>query len=346
MKGINMKNRALIALTIGVAFTENSLAIRERNCNLLKGLTSRADIEARDKTKSISELQEEKRILRITIEQQQSTIDQQREQIGKLNADLVGNQAKIDQLQAEIVELRNQLNVNTRHAWDLGLTIPEYNKYIEFRDRVIDLLTRAQTGHDYRLLKAISGKGLHKDLQYAQQEYTIAGIASNNIKRYSSGSITLKDWQEASRLVNQCIGLLKGICVSVSKTDMPKIMYEIECLIRTVRQLLPIRKATIRGKGKSYGHLDEEPRVLVGRSIDKALETFQIFRQMTMAETDSPIPEDPYEIAVGDEVFAARFDEVSGKIISEGSQKLLSIRDPEDERFKPETLLAPGLLGQ
>jgi hypothetical protein len=275
-------------------------------------------------------------------------IDRQNEQVGRLRkaADMLSgsNQQIIAQLQAENTELRNQLDVNTRHAVDLGLTVAEYNNYIEFRERIIDLLTRAQTGYDYRLLNVIFGHGLHKDLQYAQREYTIAGIASNNVRAYSTGDITLGDWREANSLVIQCIGLLKGIGVSVNKADMPRVTYDIECLIRRIRQLLPVKDTTVRPKNRGSGHLNKGPRVLVGRSIDKALEAIQAFRRRVEGE-EIQIPEDPFEVAVEKGVAAGRLDEPNGNIVQvTPNQPILRRADSEDARFTPETLVSPGLL--
>jgi hypothetical protein len=288
----------------------------------------------------IIELEEELVVVKRRAENFEVTVNRLQEDFADKQAEIGGLRAEIDRSQNEIANLRNQLDINTRHAVDLGLTVAEYNKYIEFRERIIDLLTRAQTGYDYRLLDAIFGRGLHKELLYAQREYTIAGISSNMLNTYSSG-ITLSDWREAGNLVIGCIGLLKGIGVSVQKADMPKVTYDIECLIRQIRQLLPVKDTTDRPKGKKNGHIKKEPRVLVGRSIDKALETIQAFRKVVSGE-EIQIPYDPFEVAVEKGVDAGRLDESSGNIVPIPNSPILRRSDSEDPRFALETLVPPG----
>ncbi|GHT92846.1 hypothetical protein FACS1894122_07200 [Alphaproteobacteria bacterium] len=263
--------------------------------------------------------------------QSQDTMDALRaenKQKARLIVNLQNEMRRVqDEKDRSIAYLTEYLNESTKCAIKLDLVPKVYYKYIEFRDRIIDLLTRAQTGNDYRLVDKVCSVGLCENLQYAQWEYTLAGIASNWVRTY--GDISKGDFRKASQDVSRCIGLLKKIGVSLKEAEMRDAVNEIRDIILKVFRLLPIDRLGVKN------------RVLVGRSIGKALETVIDFcKYVECRDITIELPDDSqYEICIGNGIGKGKFDDVTRDIVPE--DKTLSVGDifKDVKDIKEETYL-------
>jgi hypothetical protein len=216
------------------------------------------------------------------------------------------------------------------------MTIQEYNECIKFRDRLVDLLNRAHTGNDARLIGFQLANKLDKDILDQQQNYSIAGIATNLVFKHSSGQVTLDNWKQANREIRLCINKVNSIGY-IPKSAMPEMVGEIEKMIRHLRVLLPVRKKTRTNVNELSGCLYAETRVLVGRSLDKSLETVLVLKEYIEGGYlgQVQLPNDLFEIAIGKNVLEAKID-IKGDIVSIvkiSDQPVVTTKDEEDDKF-------------
>ncbi|MDR2724133.1 MAG: hypothetical protein LBB25_02935, partial [Holosporaceae bacterium] len=85
------------------------------------------------------------------------------------------------------------------------------------------------------------------------------------------------------------------------------------------------------------GYLKKETRVIVGRSLDKALETVLAFKKYVEKgfRARVPLPDDPFEIADDNDVLAAELVlEDKMDVVRKTEKKVIvSIDSQEDEKF-------------
>ncbi|MDR3180041.1 MAG: hypothetical protein LBT70_04040 [Holosporaceae bacterium] len=207
------------------------------------------------------------------VEQQQSTIDQQREQTGKLNADLAARQLANAQLQAENTILRNQLGISK------NMSAEEVRCHI-FRHRLIGLLVRAKDGYDYRIPLN------HEEYM---KRFTVSNAARGTWK--TQHGFSQKAWKTVESDISQCLEQL-GKVRPLSR-ETPSDWKNIADKIQNMNELLPFDSFQ-----KRISDTDKEfyaRKIKIARTLEKALETIQAYMIK-----NSELPEDPYEI-IGDD---------------------------------------------
>jgi hypothetical protein len=244
-------------------------------------------------------MREENRELRITI-------NQQRNEIGMLNEDLAGRQSEINRLRAEhnalladLQALCQQFGITVNHVEDFhnGVLQQTIRDKI-FKDRLIALLRRAQTGVDYR--DSRTDPNAEKD-----------AISQKTGFVFFTKGVSRDDWAKAIVLIDLCVELL-------SRRDL---LSEIELFtpdnVRDIANALDARIGSGNAVVNTWNELVEHfqivndpipwiinylcrllpasdlkgdgKKIKIGGSLQKALNTIGAYKDKAR-----PLPSDPF----------------------------------------------------
>jgi hypothetical protein len=180
-------------------------------------------------------------------------------------------QATINQLESELAESRNGLHMARVNLAALGTNDEKYKRDLKFKDRLTGLLLRAQIGFDYRRPEVITGTTYRNTI--------IRTATGKGFRTHFRNKVLKSDaWKEANTLVTECPGLLARIGFS-QKEAVQGYINTLHGKIQRLCNLLP------------FNELDEKTEIKVGRSLYRALETIEAYRN---GEKD--LPNDPIEI--------------------------------------------------